>query len=180
MEKKELMVPRGNPGQLPLALDMTEVYLAERRLREVSVVNPQKAPELMGFFNDVCNTTTKYIAWIEYEILVAQKQFDLAKATVILEKSPEIYRPLKDTGIKYNEDFRDACVARDPECGKASEKVQFLVATRALLDAKARSFVRAYNAAKAVWERRNTVAASPNIGSVLGGTPTPTEDVDRP
>jgi hypothetical protein len=165
-----LTIPRGTPGQPAIALNMGEVYTAERRLNEVSLATPDTAPMLMGYFNEVCNTTTKYLSWVEYEILMAQKNHELAKATVILERSVEEFKKLKDTGIKYNEDFRNAVVARDPDCQSTLDTLNALMAVRALLDSKARTFVRAYNATRSLAERRSLNAAMPNLNFREGDT----------
>jgi hypothetical protein len=145
---KVLMVPRGIPNLEPMKIDMAEVYEAEDRLNEVRHVNPQTAPELSGYFNKVCNTVTKYLSWIEYDILMAEKYLGLAKAQVILDEAPAQFEKVKDKGIKFNEDFRDALVARSVECQKCLDTLNALKAVRALLDNKAKSFVRAYNSCR--------------------------------
>lgn len=162
---KVLEIPRGGPNSSPISLEMSPIYEAESRLEEIRMVSPETAPELIGFFNVACNTTTKYLAWVEYEILQAEKHFDLAKATVILDKSPDFFIKLKESGIKPNEDMRNALIARDEECQEYLDKLNQLKAVRALLDSKAKSFVRAHNAAKVIFERKSFVAASPNLGT---------------
>ena len=165
-----LIIPRGTPNLARITLDLTDVYEGERRLVEVRAVNPLTAPELMGYFNEVCNTTTKYMAWIEYEILQAKKYVDLAKATVILERAPAAFTHLKDSGIKYNEDFRDAVVTQDQDYQKALDTLNQLTATKSLLESKSWSFIRAYNACKFVATSRGQIAASPNLNGAIGQT----------
>lgn len=167
LEFKTLVVPRGTPNLPPLKLEMDEIYRAEGRLHEVSIISPMTAPELMGYFNTVCNLTTKYISWIEYEILVAQKHYELAKSTVILDKMPDEVNRYKNNGMKANEDFRNALIARDPECSAFLDKVNQLTAVKSLLENKARSFVRAYNASRSIWERRANTP-SPNFNGTIG------------
>ena len=166
LEFKTLAVPRGMPNTPPLKLEMDEVYRAEARLHEVSIVSPLTAPELMGYFNTACNLTTKYISWIEYEILVAQKHYELAKATVILDIMPDEVKRFKDSGMKANEDFRNALIARDMECSNALDRLNQLIAVKSLLDNKARSFIRAYNASRSIWERRSNTP-TPNFNGTL-------------
>ncbi|NBP13516.1 hypothetical protein EBU95_03840 [bacterium] len=167
LEFKTLILPRGKPDLPPLKLEMAEIYKAEGRLHEVSIVSPVTAPELMGYYNMVCNLTTKYISWIEYEILVAQKHFELAKSTVILDKMPDEVKRFKDSGMKANEDFRNALIARDPECSSTLDNLNQLIAVKALLENKARSFVRAYNASRSIWERRSGTP-TPNFNGTIG------------
>ena len=165
-----LLIPRGTPNLAQISLDLTEVYGGERRLVEVRAVNPLTAPDLMGYFNQVCNTTSKYLAWVEYEILQAKKYVDLARSTVLLEKAPAAFAHLKDTGIKYNEDFRDALVIKDPDYQKALDILNHLTATKVFLESKSWSFIRAYNACKYVATTRGQVAASPNLNGTIGQT----------
>ena len=168
-----LLIPRGVPGLSPMTLDMSMVYSAERRLGEVAIVTPGTAPELIGYFNESCNVTTKFLAWVEYEILMAQKHYDLAKAHVILEKAPDAFCKVKDKGIKFNEDFREALVITDIECQGRLDTLNALKAVRVLLENKAKSFERAYYACKTTWDRKQSVAASPNFSGLLeSGLPT--------
>lgn len=154
-ELKTMNLPRGKKGLPPLALDMTNIYQAEDRLMEVSYANDSTASELMGYFNAVCNTTTKYIAWIEYEIVEATREYDLAKATVVLDKMPAEVQKYKDAGIKSNEDFRNALIVRDADCQARQEILGQLEAVKKLLESKSWSFIRAFNATKSVVERRS-------------------------
>ena len=167
---KSLTIPRGTPDLNNITLDMTSIYEAESRLHEVRAVNPVTAPELMGYFNNACNTTTKYLAWVEYEILQAQKFLKLAKSIAILEKAPVAYQKQKTDGVKYNEDFRDAIVNTDPDYQKRLDVLNALTATKVLLEGKVWSFVRAYNACKFISKPKNTTAASPNLNGTIGQT----------
>jgi len=167
---KTLMVPRGLPNLAPLTLDMTLIYEAENRLFEVSLANPSNAAQLQGYFNNACNLTTKYLAWIEYEILNAKKHFDLAKATVILEKSIEEWNKIKSSGVKYNEDFREAMVSRDSDCQLRLDTLNALIASKSLLESKVKSFTRAYYTCQSVSSSRGNSAGSSRIGGNIGQT----------
>lgn len=167
-ESKSLTVPRGTPNLAPMSLDMTEVYLVELRLPDIRTANPGNAQELMGTFNAASNTLVKYIAWVDYEILQAQKFLGISKATVILDKAQEELK--KYPGLKNNEDFRNALIARDPECQERLDKLNGLIAVRALLDGKVKSFVRAYYTAQAVVERRGS-NPSQNFTATAVGAP---------
>lgn len=165
-----LTITRGVPNVGTMVLDMAPIYEAEQRLDEVRTVNPLTALELMGYFNTACNITTKYLAWVEYEILQAKKYLELARAAVILEKAPEAFKRYKDAGMKYNEDFRESIVATDTEYNTRLDTLNALLAVKALLDGKAWSFVRAYNACKYVTLNRSTSAAAPQLNNTLGET----------
>lgn len=167
-----MTVPRGNPGSPPMSMDMQAIHDAENRLYEIRAVTPDKAPELMGYFNVACNLAGKYIAWIKYEALNAKKNLDVARATVILDKSVEAFEAVKDKGVKYNEDFRAAMIARDPDCQSRLDTLNTLIAAEALLESKFWSFMRAFNACRDVAQRRQMVAASPNLSTGLMEEPT--------
>jgi hypothetical protein len=169
-----ITVPRGGIGQPPLQLDMKLLLEAEVRLQEVRIVNPSTAPELTGYFNEACNMSNKYLAWIEYEIIQAKKNYDLARAVVILEKSIDEYEKqknrFKELGIKFNEDFREAMVIRDEECQTKKDTIDSLEAVKTLIEAKSKSFERAYYACRLIADNKNRVAASPNFSGVIGQT----------
>jgi hypothetical protein len=168
---QNLMVPRGIPGLVPFKLEMTGIYEAEQRLVEVGRSSPESASQLMGYFNKACSDTNKYLAWIEYEILQAKKYFELAKATVILEKAPAEFSKIKDVaGIKYNEDFRNAVITRDKECQERLDTLNALEAMKVLLQSKSWSFIRAFNACQSLWDNRNTRAAQPALNGHVGQT----------
>ena len=143
---------------------------AESRLQEVKMVSPVTALELGAYFNEACAIGTKYIAWIEYEILQAEKAFDIAKADVVLDKAPEEFKKLKDTGIKFNEDFRNALIARDQACQHALDVLNSMKAARALVSGYADAFKRAHYSCKAISDRKDSSAASPNMSGYVGQT----------
>jgi hypothetical protein len=153
---------------------MKPLHEAENRLSEVRIVSPATAPELTGYFNEVCNLSNKYLAWIEYEIIQAKKNYDLAKATVILEKSIDEYERqkirFKELGVKFNEDFREAMIIKDTECQLRKENVDSLEAVKALIEAKSKSFERAYYACRLIADNKNRAAASPNFSGIIGQT----------
>jgi hypothetical protein len=140
----DLIIPRGLPDLAPIRLEMQTIYSAEGRLSETKMVNSVTAVELMASFNEASNITSKYLSWVEYEILQAKKTLDLAKATVILDKMPAEAIRLKDSGIKMNEDHRSAMITRDADCQKSLDILNGLEAVKAYLTAKNRTFERGY------------------------------------
>jgi len=144
-----LEIPRGDTEKPPLRLDMSKLYIAESRISETRVSNPATASDLMAVFNEASNTGSKYVAWLRYEILRAKRNFDLAKATVMIDKLPTMVSDLKKAGIKDNSDFRAALVDRDPECRMFKDALDTLEATKSFIEAKVKSFERSYWDAKA-------------------------------
>lgn len=168
-----MTMPRGTPSLAPMQLDMGPLYDAERRLREVKVVGPGTYKELEGTFNEACNTASKYLAWIEYEMLQAKKYLGLARATVMLDKAPEAYKKIANTGIKFNEDFREALCARDEEYSKCLDTLNGILAVKALLESKYETFKRSYYSCSEVADRKGSIAATPNLTGVIGQTQNP-------
>lgn len=164
-----LTVPRGTPGLVGMSLDMTLVYEAERRLSDLRSVNHETAPELMAYFNNALNNITKYTAWVEYEILNAEKYYGIAKAEVVLDKAPEVFKnKYKDSGIKFNEDFREAMVAKDPDCQARLDTLNYLKAIRSFLENKGSAFAKAHYTAKSALEHRKGINPVPNLSGVVG------------
>ena len=143
-----LLVPRGLPNLDPLRLDMTKVHLAESRIIETKAVTPATCAELKATFNESLSIVNKYIAWVKYEISVALTQLDLIKAEVIIDKLPDELHKLKEKGIRDNADIRSAFISRDPEYQKCHNVAIALEAVKGLLEAKSKSFDRAYWDAK--------------------------------
>jgi hypothetical protein len=135
---------------------------------EVSAVSAATSSELLGFFNYITNLTTKYCAWLEYELLQANKRIGTAKAVVILDKMPDEIQKYKAAGLKANEDFRDALFMRDPDVQAGQEVHDQLAATKKLLELKADSFKRAYYAIQRIRDNRQT-SPTPNFhGNITG------------
>lgn len=168
-----LMVPRGTPGLEPMRLDMTMIYGAEARLRDVAIATPRTAPELMATYNEAANQLTKYISWVKYEKLRAEKELGLAKAEVIIDKLPEQVAKLKESGIKPNEDFRDALVAKDQKCSEIQEKINGIEAIMSLMESKFWTFIRAFDTAKMVGSLKDA-----SISDKINATPGMLENAD--
>lgn len=166
---RKLTVPRGTVGKEPLVLDMALIDEADRRLHEVRLVSAATATELKGMFNEAANTASKYLAWIEYEILRAKKTHSLNRATVVLEKAVDEAKRLKEVGIKMNEDMRDALIARDEACQRSQDVLDSLIAVKALLESSYWTFFRAHGSIDTVSQNK-TVAPVPNFGGQIGQT----------
>jgi hypothetical protein len=152
-----------------MQLDMAEIYVAEGRLKEVAIVTPRSAPDLMAAYNSSANDISKYLSWVKYERLSAHKELELAKAEVIIDRLPEAAARLRDTGIKPNEDFRAALIAKDPKCSALQEKLNAIDAITALLEGKFWSFIRAYNAVEHM-SRLKDSTINANINATPGMT----------
>ncbi|RLF66579.1 MAG: hypothetical protein DRN30_01850 [Thermoplasmata archaeon] len=171
-----LEIPRGDADRGLLQLDMSLIYQAEGRISETRVANPATAAELTATFNEACNTATKYIAWIKYEILRARRNYDLAKATVIIDKLPEEAARMKEAGIKSNPDFREALISRDAECRQSKDIWDALEATKTFIEAKVKTFERSYWDAKENVKKATMASAVATSITANAGYPAPIQD----
>lgn len=142
--ESSLEVPRGDPAAGSLLLDMTMIHKAESRIYETKVMNTAALPELRGSFNEASGVLAKYLAWIKYEILISKRNFDLAKATVIIDKLPSEIERLKELKIKDNADFRSALISKDLNCRTHGDITLALEAVKCFLEAKNKTLERAY------------------------------------
>jgi len=147
----------------PLSLDMSRIYQAERRLHDLAIVTPGNAPEFMGEMNASAHITMNHVSEITRELIFARQALDRRKAVVILEVLPEKLISLKDRGIKANEDIREAILATDNEYMGLRDRVECLEAASIHLDNKVKSFVRAFNAARSIMERKSSMGVNPTL-----------------
>lgn len=157
--QNKLLVPRGDlANQNPLVLDMSKIYSAENRLEDVKSCTPDTSSEFMGDLNVASNETSKYMAWVQYELLMAKKNYDRRKAVLILDFFPDF---VKEKGVKPNEDLREAFIINDSEAYQLRDRIDCLTAALYLLENKLKCFVRGFNAAKSVAESRRFSAVAP-------------------
>lgn len=156
---KKMLLPKGDLSETsPLVLAMENIYQAEGRLKDVMTCTPEKSSEMMGAMNIAANETAKYMAWIQYELLMAKKHFDKRKAILILDNFPDW---LKKNGLKSNEEMREAFIIKDEEAFQLRDRIDCLTAALYLLENKLKSFVRAFNAARSVADSRRGSAVAP-------------------
>lgn len=171
-----MLLPRGDAiEQSPLVIDLTNTFAAEARLEEIRTANYGSATELMGYMNVAANDAQKYLGLIQYELLMAKKNYDKRKAILILDFLPDF---IKEKGLKPNEDIREAFIIRDPEAYQLRDRIECLTAALYMIEGKVKSFVRAFNAAKMIAEGRRGQATGP-ITSIGSNTWAILEDQDR-
>lgn len=163
----KIMVPRGIPGLGMFTIEMTEIYAAESRLKEISVVSGEASRELMGYYVDAISNVNRYLGWVTYELLHAQKYLKLAKAEVIIDKMPDQLIELKKKGQKDNADLREALVYRDSAFQQQLDTFNGLTALKAMLEAKVKTFEKAHYACKAVYDTIKT-APQQNLTATVG------------
>lgn len=161
-----ITIPSGDGVSKPVALDMADVYRTEERLYETQLVNPLTANELATVFNNGCRLVSKYISWVDYEQLKAEKRLSLDRATVVLDIIPEEAKKLKDTGLKPNDDWREAVIVRDSAYSKTLDTVNELKAISALLSSKLKIFEKAYYMCYREKDRKSMLSSNSFNGSI--------------
>lgn len=165
----ELVLERGDRSiEGPLNLDMRKVYEIEARESETKAVTPFTANELAAEFSQGCKLVAKYLSWIKYEILKANEQLELSRATVILETCPVEAAKLVH-GLKPNDAWREALIVRDKECQKWNDVIAKQEAVKSLLESKLKAFERAYYLCQKEKESKGK-APTQNLNGYVGMT----------
>lgn len=147
-----LTVPRGTPALGTFTIEMSAIYKAESRLKEISVISGEASKELMGFYIDAISETNKYLGWVTYELMQAEKHLKLVKAEVIIDKLPALLVDYRKNGQKDNADIREALMYRDKEYQSQLDIVNGLSAIQEMLEAKTKTFSKAHYACKTVYD----------------------------
>ena len=104
----------------PLTLEMGTIREAERRLIEAKTVSPATYPDLSHAYNDSYRMLKQHLSNLGYQLLLANKAIEEAKANVILGTYSEFLegKP-KSAG---STDLRNAFLARDPAHNAALDR----------------------------------------------------------
>ncbi len=114
-------------GKTPeLRLDMGAIREAERRLIEAKMVSPVTYPELSHTYNESYRMLKQHLSSLGYQLLMAEKALQSAKADVILGSYAEYLegKP-KSAG---SSDLRDAFLTKDEAYNSALDRTHQLKA----------------------------------------------------
>jgi len=155
--QKLLTVPRGLSGPgLPttLTLDVTAIYKAESKLEEVRRATPHNWLSLATDFNLGYGKAVKFKALLRSELGLAKKSANMIKKGLTVDHLASF---LKERGLRDSTDTREALYLSDSEYVAAMDRAAGLEAAIELMDAKAKTFVNAYQAVKKIADdRENT------------------------
>jgi hypothetical protein len=132
-DSNALVIPafRGSPA---LTLELGRTREAERRIIEAKTVNPVSYADLEHCFNESYRELKKNLSNVGYQISLADKALEQAKAVVLLDKYPDF---MKDkTKTQDNADLRKAFLMRDDDYLEALDRVNQLKAMESFLDGK--------------------------------------------
>lgn len=129
-----LMVIPSFGGIPELKMEMSRITEAERRIVEAKTVNPVTYVDLEHSFNEAYRDLKKHLSAIGFQLMAADKALKEAKATVLLDKYPEI---IKDRPKSHdNADLRDSVLIRDPDYSAAIDRINQLKALESYLEGK--------------------------------------------
>ena len=151
-------------------IHMAKIHLAESRLGEVRhTTNHAIAADLKAVFNDAWSDCSRYLAGLHSEEAKADRQLRLAKAEAILDKYPEFLKEWAkknpDMKVKDNADIRDSFIYRDGEFQKWKVIKDHITSVIALLEAKSKTFERAYWDCKSNLEEQVRIQGTRNFNA---------------
>lgn len=122
-------------GKSPeLSLDMGNIREAEHRIIEAKTVNPITYIDLEHCFNASYRDLRRHLSTIGYQIALAEKAMEQAKADVLLDTYPEFMKDKPKT--QDNSDMRKAFLMRDPTYLSALDRLNQLKALESNMDGK--------------------------------------------
>lgn len=167
-----LEIQTSKPGQ-NLRFNMSKIYEAERRLPEIRGLNVSVAADLKFQFLEAQADVLKYLSTIRYQFLLAKRNYDVARATALLDKFPDYAAALKEEGRKENEAIREAFLIRDQDVLKCREIMDSIDAIKVYMENKEKTLDRAYWECKSSLEDHNKILAGRSFsqGSLENSTP---------
>lgn len=185
IEGTTLTVPGATKDLPDKVLHLGEILTAEARQREVAIVTPVKAPELLYTFNHAWLETDKIVKDLAADIVKAKARVEKRKAHILLY---EVNDFLKSRDVASTKDARDAVIVLDPECEALQDRVDQLFATQEWLKGKMKSFENSYSSVKKIMGEdaydMSTRIGNPNLSG--GGSqkpflqPRPPQDITTP
>jgi len=132
-DMSSLVIPAfGKSPEISLSISSTRE--AEVRLYEAKTVNPVTYVDLEHCFNESYRELKKHMSVLGYQIAMAEKAVEDAKANVILDTLPK-YLEGKPKGLD-NSDLRRALMSRDPDFNAAMDRVSMLKAIEAYVEGR--------------------------------------------
>ncbi len=140
----------------PILIDLVKIKQMESRISEIAFVTPQKAPELLTTFILAHADLSDFIASLEYERFVADRDARQRKSIVILDEMPSILEKRGLVNAKSpsgNSELRTAVLELDNSYQNSMEIVERLEAVISFLKNKRDSFEMGYHSVKRIIEK---------------------------
>lgn len=172
IEGTTLQVPGATKDLPDKTLNLGQILTAEARQREVAIVTPVKAPELLYTFNHAWLETDKIQKDLAADIVKAKAQVERRKARILLYEAETF---LKIQGVSSTKESREAVIVLDPEYQTLQDRVDQLFATQEWLKGKMKSFENSYSSVKKIMGEdaydMSTRIGNPNLSG--GGSQKP-------
>jgi hypothetical protein len=124
-------------GKSPaLTLDMNKTREAEQRLIEAKTVNPITYSDLEHCFNESYRELKRHHSTLGYQLAMADKALEQAKAEVLLDRYPAFLEAKEMKKSQDNADLRKAFLMRDPEYLAALDRINMLKAIESFVDGR--------------------------------------------
>ena len=122
-------------GKTPaLSLDMSKTREAEKRIIEAKTVNPATYGDLEHAYGESYRELKRHHSTVGYQLSMAEKALEQAKATVLLDKYPDF---IKDRPKSHDHaDLRKAVMMRDKDYLDALDRVNQLKAVESFIDGR--------------------------------------------
>jgi hypothetical protein len=127
-----VLAPFGKSPQL--RLEMSTIREAEKRLIEAKTVSPVTYADLSHTFNESYRVLKQHLSNIGYQLLLAEKALEAAKADVLLGSFLEFMADKPK--IQDNGDTRRAFLTRDPIYNEALDRINQLKALQSNFEGK--------------------------------------------
>lgn len=141
MDETSLSIPDNHFIEVPsfgkapaMKLDMNSIRTAERRIIEAKTVNPSTYVDLEHTYNEAYRDLKRHVSTIGYQLAMANKALDEAKADVLLGSYAEFMKGKP----KYqdNSHLREAFFTKDYAYSAAYERVAQLKALESNFEGK--------------------------------------------
>lgn len=113
---------------------MSSTRLAEKRLIEAKTVNPITYADLEHCFNESYRELKKHVSTLGYQLAMAQKALEIAKANVLLDKYPDFMKDRPKS--QDNGDMRQAFLMRDTDYVTALDRINQIRAIESFVDGR--------------------------------------------
>jgi hypothetical protein len=117
-----------------MRLEMGNIIEAEMRIHESKMVNPSTYADLEHCYNEAYRDLRRHLSTLGYQIAMAEKSLEEAKANVLLDKYPEFMAGKPKS--HDNADLRKAFLIRDDDYCAALDRFNQLKAIESNLDGK--------------------------------------------
>lgn len=132
-DSSSMIIP-GFKGSSPMVLDVSKTREAESRLIEAKTVNPITYTDLEHCFSEAYRELKRHHSTLGYQLALAEKAMEQAKAVVLLDKYPTFMEGKPKS--HDNADLRKAFLMQDADYLEALDRFNMLKALESFVDGR--------------------------------------------